>query len=204
MNTGAVTMLEKPEKPEENVMDTVQLWRDGDVEKFDEIVIKYQGLICNIAYLLLRRDYHQSCQIACQVFASAYHNPYKFHDEHSLKIFLCQTLIAMSKERLKQNDSHKDELLQELLEGCKPDKVSNHWTAGILPEKERLQGYILDNLETLLFDQMAAIILRDIFTFSYEEISAIIKWPIKTINPRLHKARIELRDKIRDVIYNGM
>ncbi len=193
---------------EENVMDPVQLWRDGEAEKFDEIVLKYQGLLCNISYLLLRRDYPQSCQIACQVFASAYHNPYKFHDEHSLKIFLCQTLITMVRERLKQNDSHKDELLQELLEGCKPDKVSNHsshWTAeDILAEKERMQGYILDNLETLLFDSMATVILRDIFAFSYEEIAAIIKWPIKTINHRLHKARIELRDKIRDVIYSGM
>jgi RNA polymerase sigma-70 factor (ECF subfamily) len=198
-------MPEKLEKFEENVVDLVQLWRDGEVEKFDEIVTRYQGLICNIAYLLLRRDYHQSCKIACEIFASVYYNPYKFHDEHSLKIFLCQTLIAMVRERLKQNDANKDELLQELLEGCKPDKVSNHWTAGdILAEKERLQGYILDNLETLLFDQMVVIILRDIFTFSYEEISAIIKWPIKTINPRLHKARIELRDKIRDVIYSGM
>lgn len=193
------------EKPEENAMDIVQLWRDGEVERFDEIVIKYQGLICNIAYFLLRRDYQQSCQIACEVFAFAYHNEFKFHDEHSLKVFLCQTLIAMIKERLKQNDAHKDELLQELLEGCKPDKASNHWTAGeILSEKERLQEYILDNLETLSFDQMVVIILRDIFIFSYEEISAIIKYPIKTINPRLHKARIELRDKIKDVIYSGM
>lgn len=191
--------------PEENVMDLVQLWRDGEVERFDEIVIRYQGLICNIAYLLLRRDYQQSCRIACEVFAYAYHNPYKFHDEHSLKIFLCQTLIAMIRERLRQDDVHKDELLQELLEGCKPDKVSSHPAAvDILAEKERLQGYILDNLETLSFDQMTAIIFRDIFIFSYEEISAIIKWPVKTVNTRLNRARIELRDKIRDVIYCGM
>ncbi|MBU0701181.1 hypothetical protein KKE26_07820 [bacterium] len=197
--------------PEKNIeaaplaMDLVQLWRDGEVERFDEIVIKHQKLICNIAYLLLKRDYQQSCQIACETFAYAYHNPYKFHDEHSLKLFLCQTLIIMIRERLKQNDIHKDELLQELLEGCKPDKVSSHWTArDIMAEKERLQEYVLDNLETLLFDQMAVIILRDIFILSYEEISAIMKWPIKTINPRLHRSRIELKNKIQDVLYSGM
>jgi len=190
---------------EENVMDLVQLWRDGETERFDEIVVKYQKLLCSIAYLLLRRDYQQSCQIACEAFAYAYHNPYKFHDEYSLKIFLCQTLITMVKEKLKQNDANKDELLQELLEGYKPDKVSMQRTAGdILAEKERLQEYILDNLETLLFEQMVMIILRDVFMFPFEEISEIMKLPLKTIPSRLHRARIGLRDKIKDVIYSGM
>ncbi|MFH1897313.1 MAG: sigma factor-like helix-turn-helix DNA-binding protein [Candidatus Desantisbacteria bacterium] len=196
---------------EENVevaplaMDLVQLWRDGETERFDEIVVKYQKLLCSIAYLLLRRDYQQSCQIACEAFAYAYHNPYKFHDEHSLKIFLCQTLLTMAKERLKQNDAHKEELLQELLEGYKPDKAVMHWAAeDILAEKERLQEYILDNLETLLFDQMVVIILKDIFMLPFEEISEVMKLPLKTIPLRLHRARIGLRDKIKDVIYSGM
>lgn len=191
--------------PEENIMDLVQLWQDGEVEKFDEIVAKYQKLLYNIAYLLLKRDCQQSCQIACEVFAYAYHNPYKFYDEHSLKIFLCQTLIDIAKERLRQNNTQKDELLQELLEGYKPDKSAIHWIAeDILAEKEKLQEYILDNLETLLFDQMVIIILKDIFIFSYEEISEVMKYSIKTVNLRLHRARIELKNKIQDVIYRGM
>jgi RNA polymerase sigma-70 factor (ECF subfamily) len=197
-------VTESYKKDNKDNIDLVQLWQDGEDERFNEIIQKYQQTIYTLCYLLLR-DIQEASTITIKVFAYAYHNSYKFHDEHSLKIFLCQIGINMVRGRLQQRNTYKDELLHELLEGHKFDKPTVSWTPEeILAEKERIQEYILDNIELLPFDHMIMIILRDILLFSYEDISEIVKCSVKTVGVRLHKARIALRDRIKDVIYSGM
>ena len=55
-------------------------------------------------------------------------------------------------------------------------------------------------LDELAPDQRAVVVLRDFDGRHYEEISEILNIPIGTVRSRLHRARSQLRDRLRSLV----
>ncbi len=64
-------------------------------------------------------------------------------------------------------------------------------------ERERI---IEDALDRLGPDHRAVVILKDFDGHRYEEISAILEIPVGTVRSRLHRARCELRELLRNLV----
>ncbi len=64
-------------------------------------------------------------------------------------------------------------------------------------ETERL---VLRELERLDDDHRAVIVLRDIEAFDYQQIAEILDVAVGTVKSRLHRARMQLRERLRPIV----
>ncbi len=64
-------------------------------------------------------------------------------------------------------------------------------------ERERIVELALNELGA---DHRAVVVLKDFDGRRYEEISAILKVPVGTVRSRLHRARGELRERLKGLV----
>jgi RNA polymerase sigma-70 factor (ECF subfamily) len=57
-----------------------------------------------------------------------------------------------------------------------------------------------EGLDALDDDHRSVIVLRDIEGFDYQQIAEILELPVGTVKSRLHRARMELRDRLKRVL----
>ncbi len=67
-------------------------------------------------------------------------------------------------------------------------------------ETERL---IVEGLDQLDDDHRAVVVLRDIESFDYQQIAETLDVPIGTVKSRLHRARMELRERLKPIVSPG-
>jgi RNA polymerase sigma-70 factor (ECF subfamily) len=80
--------------------------------------------------------------------------------------------------------------------GAGPDPVQG------AVEAER-RGHLLAALASLQPEFREIIVLRDFEDRSYEEIAALLELPAGTVRSRLHRARAELRERLRPILAEG-
>lgn len=67
-------------------------------------------------------------------------------------------------------------------------------------EKDERVGQIRAAINRLGDDHRRVLVLREIDGRSYDEISEILDLPVGTVRSRLHRARMELRDQLKDML----
>lgn len=67
-------------------------------------------------------------------------------------------------------------------------------------EREERAGQIQAGLARISEEHRAILVLREIDDYSYEEIAEILDLPVGTIRSRLHRARLQLRDQLKNVL----
>ena len=80
-----------------------------------------------------------------------------------------------------------------------PDESADADPAMPLERAER-ERIIADALNRLGPEHRAVVVLKDFDGRRYEEISAILNIPVGTVRSRLHRARCELRDRLRVLV----
>ena len=74
--------------------------------------------------------------------------------------------------------------------------------SGSLERKESI-AQVQCALAALHEEQRAILILREIEGNTYEEISKVLNLPIGTVRSRLHRARLQFRDRLKEVLDAG-
>ena len=67
-------------------------------------------------------------------------------------------------------------------------------------ERAEREGIVAAALNRLGPEHRAVVVLKDFDGRRYEEISAILDIPVGTVRSRLHRARCELRDRLRSLV----
>lgn len=176
----------------------------GDNEAFGEIVLKYQGRVFNIAYRMLG-SYEEAKDVAQEVFISVYKSLANFRKESSFYTYLYRIVLNLCKNKFKRlNQDARTVSLDDPIwtqEGEVrievPDSTYNPRQEFDKRDKEAKIQEAINSLEE---DQKTVVVLRDIEMMSYEEISSALGINIGTIKSRLHRARQELKEKLKDVI----
>jgi len=63
-----------------------------------------------------------------------------------------------------------------------------------------LQRQVVEELDRLDDDHRAVLVLRDIESFDYQQIAEILEVPIGTVKSRVHRARMELRERLKPTV----
>jgi RNA polymerase sigma-70 factor, ECF subfamily len=67
-------------------------------------------------------------------------------------------------------------------------------------ERAEREAAVAAALDELAPDQRAVVVLKDFDGRRYEEISEILSVPVGTVRSRLHRARCQLRDRLRSLV----
>ena len=68
-----------------------------------------------------------------------------------------------------------------------------------MDERERA-GQVRNALGLLSDEHRQILVLREMEGASYETIAELLELPVGTVRSRLHRARLELRDQLREVV----
>jgi RNA polymerase sigma-70 factor (ECF subfamily) len=205
-----IEMQKNPDAPSEIDSGLVRAFQAGESSAFDRIVLRHKTGIFNLCYWYLG-DYQEANDMAQVTFMKAFQSLHGFRYESAFSTWLHRIAINNCKNRIKSweyrakrrtlpldNPGHAEANgpSAEMEDGA-PSPMA------VLEQKER-NRLIRKALHSLGQEQREIITLRDIQGLSYEEITDITGLNPGTVKSKLARARLELKERLRSVIGNGL
>ncbi|MEW6356071.1 MAG: sigma-70 family RNA polymerase sigma factor [Planctomycetota bacterium] len=193
------------EKPVEDT-ELVERCKRGDRAAYDELMRRHQDRIFNLVYRCVG-DREDASDIAQEVFIRAFRAMRGFHGQAAVSTWLHRIAVnEVINHRRKAGAKRKIRTVPIDRSNPGPDgrgsddpPDTSAEPSEIMAEKEREQ-LIQDAIDSLDGDYRAVVVLKDIEGYRYEEIAEIIGCPRGTVKSRLHRARLELREKLKPLM----
>jgi RNA polymerase sigma-70 factor (ECF subfamily) len=180
--------------------------QEGDLDAFEQLVVKHQKRMLNIAFRLTN-DYDESCEVVQDAFVAAYKSIRNFRGDARFTTWLTSITVNLSKNKLKQMRSRRG---REAFSLDEPVTIDDHAISIDPPSKEPsvldklekhdVQQKVRDCIQTLEPDFREVLVLRDLQDFSYEEIGGMLKVREGTVKSRLFRAREAVKDCLKRVM----
>lgn len=168
----------------------------GDSDAFGQLVQKYQDRLYNtLVHIIGCADEAQD--VTQDTFFAAFRKLSSFKRESGLYTWLYR--IAMNKWISNRRRSREKNIAsQGFLVGSEPIDATDsaHHQMERIEQIMQIRGAILDLDE----QHRAILVLKDIEGCCYEEISRILQIPLGTVRSRLHRARLQLRLRLSQVL----
>jgi RNA polymerase sigma-70 factor, ECF subfamily len=170
--------------------------RAGDLESFEELVDRYRDLVVRVAARIVGAS--DAEDVAQDVFLRAYHRLEQFRGQAPFRSWLLRiahnsALNALEKKRRKEDPHETREEFEVEDPGRRP--------ADELEVSERAERLAL-KLHEVQPSHRTVLVLRDVEGLSYQEIAQITDAPIGSVKGRLHRARRELIEILRQNTYD--
>jgi RNA polymerase sigma-70 factor (ECF subfamily) len=176
--------------------------RAGQTESFGELVRRYQDRLYPTIVRLIGSP-EDAQDILQDAFVRAFEKLDQFQGESSFYTWVYRIAVNLALSgRRKRNGrghswpkhrSHDRSILDPPDSSLETDPAM----ALELVERETIIEAALDALGP---EHRAVVVLKDFDGHRYEEISALLQIPVGTVRSRLHRARCELRDRLRFLI----
>lgn len=179
--------------------DLIRKAKQGDMHAFEELILKHEKIVYNLALRMMNHS-EDAKDISQEVFLKAYRSLPNFDERSAFSTWIYRIthntcIDEMRKRKGKQNYSLEEELENE--EGSMQRQIADE---GDTPEesllREEQKSEILQALDSLSEEHKAAIVLRDVKGFSYEEIAEILEVSLGTVKSRISRARNQLKNEI--------
>lgn len=160
----------------------IRMCLEGDSNAFGILIDRYQRALYNTA-LRMTGDTEEAADISQETFVKAYQRLNEYRPEHKFFSWIYRILVNDTLNRLKQRN--KTEAIETEITSSErlPDEQF---------DAKRQSNRIEIALRELAFDQRIVIVLRYFNDMSYQEMSAILSLPEKTVKSRLYSARQNL------------
>ncbi len=175
--------------------------KNGDLDAFNRLVLTYQELSYNIAFRYLSDP--AAAEDATQTaFINAFRSLHSFRGG-SFKAWLLRIVTNACYDELRRQKRRPT----TSLEPCDDDQEeieTPQWIADDAPtpeevvETSELDQAVQICLERLPDDFRMVAVMVDVHGFDYQEVSHATGAPIGTVKSRLARARMRLRDCLRD------
>jgi RNA polymerase sigma-70 factor (ECF subfamily) len=163
--------------------------RAGNASAFEKLIDRHADALFGLAVSMVknRADAEELVQ---ETFAAAFTNLEKFQGRAAVKTWICSILVnrAISlrrRERIRQmqplNDDNRGFAGRQSGDHAMDAKMDVHAVLQRLSEEHR-----------------QVIVLRELHGLSYEEIAETVGIPRGTVESRLHRARNELREMLKE------
>ena len=168
--------------------------RNGDPEALRAIVERYQGRIFALIYGIVR-DRHEVEDVAQEVFLKAFTRIDAFDGRSRFYTWLYRVAANTAKDHIKKRSRRPAVALDEDA-GIESGAVGP--SAGA--ERAELRRRVRAAIHALPPRYREVLALRELEGMSYNEIAAVLKVSIGTVESRLHRARTRLK---RDLESHG-
>ena len=164
----------------------------GDVQAFEELMQSHESRIYAIALRMMgNREDAQDC--AQEAMVRIYRAMGSFKGQSALATWIYRITMNTCLDELRRRKARKVTSLDSLVDnGWSPtdtgDTPEEH---GLRVEKQNAHNQAIQSLPD---DMRAAIILRDVKGYSYDEIASILDANVGTIKSRISRGREKLRE----------
>jgi RNA polymerase sigma-70 factor (ECF subfamily) len=175
----------------------IQAAKDGDLDAFNRLVLKYQDMVFNQALRMLN-DEASAADAVQEAFISAYRNLRGFRGG-VFKAWLMRIVTNACYDDLRRRKRRPSTPL-EPLDDLGDEIDSPQWMTdpGDTPEESmervELEQAIVSCLNGLPDDFRSVVLLVDVQGFDYNEAAQSVGKPVGTIKSRLARARLRMRD----------
>jgi RNA polymerase sigma-70 factor (ECF subfamily) len=173
----------------------------GDTLAFGQLVRRYQGRLFNTLLHMVgvREDAEDAMQDA---FVQAYVNLESFQGRSAFYTWLYRIAfnVLISRKRRKRREVSLD--AARAATGEEP-MDSGHGPGAQVLRREQVEQ-VHTALAELNDDHRAILVLREIEGCCYETIAEVLDLPVGTVRSRLHRARLQLRDQLREVVQENL
>lgn len=181
----------------------VESARSGDMNAFSRLVAQYQDRVLNTCWRISGR-LEDAEDLAQETFLKAMESIGKFRRQSGFYTWLFRIAVNVSishrrrKGRGPRLSLHSADGEQGRPDGMLADGRAADPSARLTAlETQRLVQEGLDGLDD---DHRTIIVLRDIEGFDYRQIAEILEIAEGTVKSRLHRARMELKDRLEGIV----
>ncbi|SIN92305.1 RNA polymerase sigma-70 factor, ECF subfamily [Singulisphaera sp. GP187] len=173
--------------------------RAGNTEAFGVLVTRYQDRLYPTIFRLTGCA-DEARDLLQDAFLRAFEKLDRFQGESSFYTWIYRIAVNLA---LSGRRRRRPVLRLNLDSGSAPidppyDVAESDPSAPLQrAERDRL---IQDALNALAADHRAVVVMKEFDGLQYEEIAAMLEVPIGTVRSRLHRARCELRDRLRSLV----
>ena len=165
--------------------------RRGDAEAYGSLVRKHQDrLCCSLRHMCgTIDDAHDAAQ---EAFLRAYLNLDRFTGASAFYTWLYRIAVNVVISARRRRRPHCS------LEASAESSDRSEESDERLLREERVEQ-VQRALQTLTAEHRIILVLRELDDCNYDEIAGILCIPIGTVRSRLHRARLELRDRLTGI-----
>ena len=178
----------------------IQSAQRGDLDAFNQLILRYQNLLFSIALRILA-DQDAASDALQEALISAFRKINMFRGG-SLRSWLARIVINACYDELRRK-RRQPTLPFELLDADGEEIEPDYWvpdsSAGLEEQYEstELERAIQKCLSSLPPDYRAVFVLVDMECMSYEEAAKAVHVPIGTVKSRLARARMQMRKALQ-------
>ena len=167
--------------------------RAEDTEAFEALVRKHQGWVFTLAYRMLG-DRADAEEVAQEIFLKAYRGLGRFKGDARFSTWLYRIATnhclnhLESRRRRVGSHTNPGHLVERVSDPApRPDQVV---------EQADVRHLVQQALLRLTPEHRGILVLREIQGLSYEEIGELLGLESGTVRSRLHRARMELKERL--------
>jgi RNA polymerase sigma-70 factor (ECF subfamily) len=168
----------------------------GDARAFGRLVERYQGRLLNAVTRTVGRQADAE-DIVQEAFMRAFEAIDRFRQRSTFYTWLYRIAfnLVASVHRQRRRFSNPGEAAP--VEELEADNTANPGAhAEANEQRHRVQQAINELSETF----RVPLVLREIEGMNYGEIGEVLRIPVGTVKSRIYRARLDLRDKLRDLL----
>lgn len=164
--------------------------RRGDPRAFEALVIAHQHRVFGIALRMLGSR-AEAEDVAQEVFLRVHRGIDDFRGEAKLSTWLYAITSRLCLNRLASSERRRERAGEAALE-----RLASGDDPADSAERSELGAALERAIAELPDDRRLVVVLRDVEGLAYEEIAAALDLPLNTVRSRLHRARMDLKEKL--------
>lgn len=178
-------------------LDLIRQCRGGAAEAFGVLVERHQDRLY-AALVRMLGSAEDAREAAQDAFVHAYQKLDTFQGNSAFSTWLFRIAVNAAFSRRRRSKRYRTSLDGAPGEvGYDPADTRTDADPAQPLEQSETQKLVREALAALPDDYRTALLLKEMDGFRYEEIAEIVGVPIGTVRSRIHRARNELREKLR-------
>jgi RNA polymerase sigma-70 factor (ECF subfamily) len=169
----------------------------GNVDAFEKLVYKYEKLVFNLAFSMLRNE-QDAYDIAQEVFIKVYQSISTFNFTAKFSTWIHRITVNTTIDEIRKRKNKETEYIDQMVSVGDGEVQKQFEDTSPTPEdqvliKERNQD-LIDSIKKLKEEHRIVLTLRDIKGYSYDEIADILDCSLGTVKSRISRARSNLKE----------
>ena len=192
--------MAEPVREDETLL--INLSQKGDVNAFNQLVLKYQQMTYNVVLRMLG-DRDTAADVTQDSFIAGFRAIQSFRGNSSFRAWLLRIASNQACDYWRRANRHPQDSLDTIMDEDEPHDAALlnaliNTEQAVNPEESllnhELQELLQQAIQELPLDQRIAVILCDVQGLSYEEIASSTQTSLGTVRSRIARGRKRLRD----------